>query len=515
MASAQEVDYHRSLLSPRYLDNLNPPSWLERTRRQTADVTAIRLRDPDGFEEHRKALAQLLRVPYRAGYMQVYVGDQGGQDHWVSGTPSDAQVAECMVPLYPPQGTVKSPTTGMVALPIVTFTRKAYIHGKVLQPVNAYEKWDQNFADYATPWELAWSALCRSGKDAFTPILDNSWTVIGYTGRVYGGPPSVGAYDRATLIVPADLLDLCHKSIQIAIDNGVPVFVHADGNIPPGWVKGHFYTTDDRIEVATGIDGEVLAYQVFNTEGLIHPWYSPLDFYCAAKVVVGLARLGVRVVGTLVRKASMTLEARSALRGATQALARDAAKAATQEETKRSVARAIQEADLRPLIRQKGKPSRVLSPEEMVAYIKETIRKRPYLTKLRSVTGSDGLLAVIKEWEKTTQKSFLKVTKGTPTRLGSEGVGGWALDAISGREVLIVEGEIFRNEARAVTEVTHELAYEAVREGPQLAMPHLDIPPGTGGLRNAMQWLEAVIQHGDQAYETLRSMGQPLTKSVR
>src|SRR5262249_8787946 len=181
--------------------------------------------DPDEFEQRRKGLAQLLGVPYRAGYMQVFWGDQGGRDHWVSGSPSDAQVAECMVPLYPPQAAIKSPATGMVALPIVTFTRKAFINGKVLQPVNAYQKLDQEFEDYATPWELEWSPLCRSGDRGFTPILDNSWTVIGYTGKVYGGPPTAGACDRATLLVPAELSHPCQRSSRVAMDHGAPIFV--------------------------------------------------------------------------------------------------------------------------------------------------------------------------------------------------------------------------------------------------------------------------------------------------
>ena len=63
-----------------------------------------RRRDPAEFEERRKTLAHVLKVPYKAGYMQVYFGDQGGRDHWVSGVPSDDQVAECMAPTYPVAG---------------------------------------------------------------------------------------------------------------------------------------------------------------------------------------------------------------------------------------------------------------------------------------------------------------------------------------------------------------------------------------------------------------------------
>jgi hypothetical protein len=145
----------------------------------------------------------------------------------------------------------------------------------------------------------------------------------------------------------------------------------------------------------------------------------------------------------------------------------------------------------------------------MVKYVKDIFRKKPYLAKLRSVTGNDELLGVISEWEKQTGKSFLKVAKGTPRRLGSEGVGGWARDAISGKHVMIIERDVFRHEVQATIEVTHELAYEAVWEGQDLAMPHLNIP---APMRNAMQWVEAVLQHGDRAYDTLLSLGEHLTE---
>jgi hypothetical protein len=69
---------------------------------------------------------------------------------------------------------------------------------------------------------------------------------------------------------------------------------------------------------------------------------------------------------------------------------------------------------------------------------------------------------------------------------------------------MIIESDVFRNEAKAVTEVIHELAYEAVREGPERAMPHLS----SGAMRNAMQWLEAYIQHGESVFESLRQMGE-------
>jgi hypothetical protein len=217
-------------------------------------------------------------------------------------------------------------------------------------------------------------------------------------------------------------------------------------------------------------------------------------------------------VSTYVLKTSAKVESRVVFHGVTETLAKDAAKAEAKVETRQAVARALSEADLAPLARRKGVPSRLLTPAEMETFLKEVMRKRPYLAKLKKAAGNEDLFRIIKEWEQTTGKGFLKVTDGTVQRLGSEGVGGWALDTITGKEVLIMEGKAFRSEVQAGKEVLHELSYEAVREGAERAVPHLNLPAGTGGMRNAMQWLEAYIEHGDEALRTLRSMGQPLRR---
>src|SRR5262245_57977945 len=71
MAVEKEIEYHRSLLSPNYMENLVPLTRPERLRKQAEEVTAIRLRDPEAFEEQRKLLAQLLKVPYKPGHMNM------------------------------------------------------------------------------------------------------------------------------------------------------------------------------------------------------------------------------------------------------------------------------------------------------------------------------------------------------------------------------------------------------------------------------------------------------------
>src|SRR5262249_20301253 len=96
MARQDLVSYHRSFLSPDYMDNLFPPSYFESMWKQNREVETIRKRDPEAFEKQREALAKALKVKYRRGTMIVYRGDQGGRDHWEEGEPSDAKVAATM-----------------------------------------------------------------------------------------------------------------------------------------------------------------------------------------------------------------------------------------------------------------------------------------------------------------------------------------------------------------------------------------------------------------------------------
>src|SRR5262245_56619269 len=136
MASHEElVAYHRSFLSPFYTDVLRAPNEYEKLLRKAAEVEAIRLRDPEAFEEARKDLAKALKVPYSPGWWARPSGDVGRNDRWVEGSPPDAKVAEVMDPTNPRQGAVRSPMAGMVALPNLERPMRAYVHGKDLHEV--------------------------------------------------------------------------------------------------------------------------------------------------------------------------------------------------------------------------------------------------------------------------------------------------------------------------------------------------------------------------------------------
>src|SRR5262249_13192926 len=149
-------------------------------------------------------------------------GDQGGKARWISGNPSDEKVAEIMEPTNPPQGIVKSPTTGLVAMPIPVFPEKAFVLGKGLHEVTMYHKTDQQFEDYATPWELLWSDLSYPYNRGFTPIVDRSWKVIGHLGMAPGGPRGTSFF-QTSLILPSKFAG--HLSLEEALAQGVPVFV--------------------------------------------------------------------------------------------------------------------------------------------------------------------------------------------------------------------------------------------------------------------------------------------------
>jgi hypothetical protein len=96
MASHEElVEYHRSFLSPFDTDVLRAPNEYQKLLRKAAEVEAIRLRDPEVFEEARKDLRKALKVPYSPGWMATDTyRDWNRKERWKEGFPLDAKVAE-------------------------------------------------------------------------------------------------------------------------------------------------------------------------------------------------------------------------------------------------------------------------------------------------------------------------------------------------------------------------------------------------------------------------------------
>ena len=160
------------------------------------------------------------------------------------------------------------------------------------------------------------------------------------------------------------------------------------------------------------------------------------------------------------------------------------------------------ESQLRPFPHKRF-AGRIVSQREMEALIRDTLLERPYLSQLaaagKSATaGADNVMRLLSEWANTTGKTFLKVTHETVESLGSMGGVGWAIDSLTGREVLILDEALFQAPDKFVTEILHELCYEATRE--LQGMPKL----AEGAYMNANDWLEKTLEHGDRMLKFLR-----------
>src|SRR5262249_27085434 len=197
---------------------------------------------------------------------------------------------------------VISPVSGSMALPWFFGPLDAYVAGKALHTTVMYPKMDQNFKSYATPWELEWSNIVSPSDRAFTPIVNQSWEVIGYMGRAGTGP--VGWFGGAwgSLILPKKVGGT--MELDEAMRRGIPVFVHSAIGVPNGWDNGQFYTSEHRLMVRTTIDGQVVDYQLSNTGFLEQPWYSPTDLYMAGKIMVNLGKIGFRIASSYVLKST-------------------------------------------------------------------------------------------------------------------------------------------------------------------------------------------------------------------
>lgn len=278
----QVVAYHRSFVSKYYLDHFQPHSDAGRTKRTIAEIEEMRLRDPDAFEKARQSLAVMLKVPYKPGYyLPVDPEAQGNSltPQWVTGTPSDIQVGDCMSPLNLSQSKRLAPETDAAALPLVACSHKAYINGERLYETQVFQKMDQFFDDYATPFEKVFSRLCLSSKGEFTPILNSSYEVIGHIGFICGNPAGLNL-PGGTFVVPAKFAR--RIDLDYAIKNDIPVFVRDRAGTPEGWAPMGRYTKDDRIEVRVTIDGKVIDYRMQSAGGSAESEYSQRDLHAHA-----------------------------------------------------------------------------------------------------------------------------------------------------------------------------------------------------------------------------------------
>jgi hypothetical protein len=230
MPSEQEIAYHRTFLSRYYVYQVAGEIKNGVYNRLTDEEIEEIQKDPVAFEDARKALAELLNVPYQPStVVDTSRGDVGSRYVSIDGVPSNAQVVAFLRPRHSPQ---VNPATGV---PAVIDARlgviDAYLDGGELLRTTMWSKLDQEFDDYAHPWEKIYSTLMapyHSGytpATAFTPVVDQSWNVVGYYGTMSGGPGS-------GFLIPEGIAQtMAHSilgldSINDAISENVPVMAN-------------------------------------------------------------------------------------------------------------------------------------------------------------------------------------------------------------------------------------------------------------------------------------------------
>jgi hypothetical protein len=349
MPTEQEVAYHRSFLSPYYLENLRSPGWFAK-KRKPEEIETIRRRNPDEFERVREILAKAIDAQHVRGMYVTRRNEFATHTEWLEGNPKDYLVAEVIVHTSLPQGAVKHPTTGQIALPRVGNPLTGYVQGRQLHPTLMYPKMDQAFETYATPFERTWSSLIPNAmKWQFHPIVDQNFTVIGHTSSgVKASDPSL-----SPLIVPLKDINQLRSGAghggslpyemnnpDFFLRNGIPIFVTplavprygADNRFsityvaPPRWTIWNFAPglASTNWLVHTLLDGEVVHMEMYSTpsQHVESVGFTPFDLLGVAKVVVYLgAKIGSRLTRAYVLRAESKREARKALNGATEELA--------------------------------------------------------------------------------------------------------------------------------------------------------------------------------------------------
>jgi hypothetical protein len=514
MPSEQEMAYHRSFLSRYYVHQVVADIKNGSANRMTDDeIVQLRRDDPVAFEEARKALAQLLGVPYQpARSVDTSRGDVGSRYVYIDGVPSNAQVVQFLRPRNPPQ---VNPTTRTPAIPNVGVgVIDAYLDGNVLLRTTMWSKIDQEFDDYASPWEKIYSALMApyySGYTpayAFTPVVDESWHVIGYYGTMSGGPGSGFLVPEGTK-QKMRTYNLAGAGMKEFLEKQVPIMAwpRRMGRVP-GWESGDFGYSDSIYGVRTQCDGRVLWVQAVGERGVEATW-QPTDVFFAGKALLSLGKLGVGLTQALRAKA-----ARSAGQAVLDGATKEAAEAAM-----RKLDEEIAVAS-RDLIQDPGKNKafgRALSHADMQQLIRSRWSQNPFLRRFRSAYGMAGearkkeIIAALEEMENQTGKAVQVVPEGLGKAGGYfEGAAGWALNADTKQQVLAIAESAFRDPQVLYNEVVHDVAFDVVREAS--GVPYLRdfiASAQTQQMKGATWWMEQFIMRADEGLDFLSDVDEP------
>lgn len=187
---------------------------------------------------------------------------------------------------------------------------KAYlfIDGK-MTPTTIWEKPNQNFSAYATPFEKQFSKLV-SLSHQLDPVVDSEFKVIGHVGMIDGG----------SLLIPRNI----PNSLRPAADKDVPAVLLREeipffvGTAPPdtNWIRFAPKKSGEGAEltVLTSIDGQVLGISSarITGQGAVPDMISPTDILYLAK---GIVDLGIATGRFMVKSLSRRAASRAAVEG--------------------------------------------------------------------------------------------------------------------------------------------------------------------------------------------------------
>jgi hypothetical protein len=208
------------------------------------------------------------------------------------------------------------------------------IVGKEIRPTFIVDKLDQKFDEAATPWEKEYSALVKDGPDRFVPLVDYSYTVVGYVGTAKG--TQLIKVKGSTL----DSLQYGAMAEYVAAEEVVLV----SKTVPDGWEVFNYLQPNPIYTVVTDIFGDVQTGEITDTmpgaistmgpvERLMEIAMDVFDIVSLATGVLAIGRaLVVGLVRTIVRRkiVAMIISRTKAVlgRAVQQVLARRAARKA-------------------------------------------------------------------------------------------------------------------------------------------------------------------------------------------
>lgn len=173
---------------------------------------------------------------------------------------------------------------------------RAYMlnNGK-LTPTYIVEKLDQQFGMFATVWELEFSNLIPGGRGTYTPVVDQTYAVIGHIGSVSA---------NLMAVVKQDFYEsgLRQGDLEQFLDRDEPLYVVS--RIPQGWTNFDARAPFQIYTVAVSPDGEVVSGEVTGSNAGAVAVPGPFEYLSGMALVARLGYALVRgLLKVLIRKA--------------------------------------------------------------------------------------------------------------------------------------------------------------------------------------------------------------------